>query len=66
MSTIAEFFSRDPLGLTKDEVRKEIVQYFRERRAQFNLGAQQAGSTKKISAKTKEIVDNVKIEGLDL
>jgi hypothetical protein len=62
MSTISELFSRDPLLLTKEEVSKEIVAYFRERRAQFNLGAQQAGSTKKISAKAQEIVKNVKVE----
>lgn len=47
MSDIAELFSRDPLKLTKEDI-GEIISYYRQKRAQFNLGDKTAGSTKKM------------------
>lgn len=47
MSDMAELFARDPMKLTKDDL-KVIVARYREARAQFNLGITQAGNTKKI------------------
>lgn len=52
MTDISELFSRDPLSLTKPEI-TEIIQHFRKCRAQFNLGAMSAGSTKPKSEKAK-------------
>lgn len=52
MTDIAELFARDPLELTKDDV-TEIILHFRKCRAQFNLGAMSAGSTKPKSEKAK-------------
>ena len=48
MSDIATLFATDPLSLTKDNI-GEIVKYYRERRAQFNLGDKTAGATKKMA-----------------
>lgn len=59
MSDIAELFARDPLKLTKAEI-KDIVAFNRANRAQFNLGNIKAGkavSKPKVSAK---------LAGLDL
>lgn len=49
MSDIAELFARDPLSLSKQDI-GEIVKYYREKRAQFNLGDKTAGSTKKMKS----------------
>lgn len=56
MSTLAELFSRDPLKVTRQEITEIMVAEFRRKRAQFNLGAQQAGSTKKVSESVKAAV----------
>jgi hypothetical protein len=52
MSDIAELFSRDPLNLTKENI-DEIIKYYREKRALFNLGDKTAGNTKKMKAEPK-------------
>ena len=54
MSDIAELFARDPLELSKQDL-GEIVTYYRQKRAQFNLGDKTAGSTKKMKADTPKI-----------
>lgn len=54
MSDIAELFARDPLGLSKQEI-GEIVTYYRQKRAQFNLGDKTAGSTKKMKEEKPKI-----------
>jgi hypothetical protein len=56
MSTLAELFARDPLQVTRQEITEVMVAEFRKKRAQFNLGAAQAGSTKKLSEATKAAV----------
>ena len=56
MSTLAELFSRDPLKVTREEITEIMVVEFRKKRAQFNIGAQQAGSTKKLSESAKAAV----------
>lgn len=48
MTDITELFARDPLKLTKPEVR-EIVEIYRAKRYQFVLGDKTAGSTKKVA-----------------
>jgi len=53
---MAELFSRDPLGYSKQDI-EVIVARFRESRKQFDLGNKRAGSTKPVSAKTKAIED---------
>jgi hypothetical protein len=57
MSTLQELFSRDPLKTTRQEISEVMVKEFREKRKQFNLGAAQAGSTKKVAAGVKAAVD---------
>ena len=42
MSTIQELFARDPLELTKSDIR-EIVKVYRENRVKFQLGNMSAG-----------------------
>lgn len=54
MSDIAAIFARDPLELTRED-RAEIIKYYREKRAQFNLGDKTAGSTKKMKAETPKV-----------
>ncbi len=45
--TISELFARDPLQLTKPD-RDLIIEYYRRKRQQFNLGIKDAGSSKKL------------------
>lgn len=56
MTDIAEIFSLDPLSLTKDNI-TEVITVYRKARAQFDLGAKGAGSTKKVTAKGPKITD---------
>lgn len=56
MTDIAELFSLDPLSLTKDNT-TEIITVYRKARAQFDLGAKGAGSTKKVKEKGPKITD---------
>jgi hypothetical protein len=48
--TISELFSRDPLSLTKPEI-DGIIEFYRKKRAQFNLGIKDAGSSKNLGEK---------------
>jgi hypothetical protein len=62
MSDIQSLFQKDPLNLTRDDLR-EIAAYYREKRNAFNLGDMQAGSTKKMAKKNGTPVP--KITNLD-
>lgn len=65
--TLTELLSRDPNECSKDDI-KAIVQYFREKRAQFILGDMKAGaSTRKQSkgeADAAAVTKNLKIEDM--
>ena len=50
---MAELFARDPLKHTRESI-GEIVTYYRQARANFNLGEKSAGSTKKAKAAKAE------------
>lgn len=67
MTDIAELFQRDPLTYTKegDELR-QIIDYFRKARHQFNAGNAKAGSTKPLSEKQKAVKGLLEGGGLDL
>jgi hypothetical protein len=53
-STLFEIMTLDPLKLTADDPRLEVlVAYYRERRHLFNQTGGQAGSTKKVTEKIK-------------
>ena len=55
MSTdIQEFFARDPLKLTRSDI-KEMIEAYRSARRAFNLGGKQAGATKKLTKKETEV-----------
>lgn len=54
MSDLQEFFSRDPLSLTDQDIDKLITE-FRARRHLFNSGHKTAGSTKPKTEKQKEV-----------
>jgi hypothetical protein len=45
--TISELFARDPLQLTANNI-DDIIEYYRARRTQFNLGMKDAGAAKKL------------------
>lgn len=47
-TTISELFARDPLQLTTEDI-DQIIEYYRARRTQFNLGAKDAGAAKKLN-----------------
>jgi len=63
ITTIAELFQADPLGLSDQDI-DEVVAYFRTTRKQFNAGAIGAGSTKpktetqKLAAKLSDKLDD--------
>jgi hypothetical protein len=65
MSDIQALFQKDPLQLTRDDLR-EMAMYYREKRTQFNLGDKQAGSSKKIAKPAGPKISNVDdiLEGL--
>lgn len=50
MSTLLELMSADPMKMTKEDI-KQIIHFYRERRAQFNLGNITAGNVKPPSPK---------------
>jgi hypothetical protein len=56
MSDLATLFARNPLDLTKDDIRS-IIEAFRASRKQFTLGNAKAGSTKPPSPKQAKIND---------
>ena len=64
MSTIAELFSRDPNNCSKQDIRT-LVEYYRTKWTQFNLGDLKAGSSKPRSAKDEEAVQAAKKLNLD-
>lgn len=61
MSDIQALFDKDPLSMTRDDL-KEMAAYYRDRRNAFNLGDKQAGSTKKLKSST---TPSPKISNLD-
>jgi hypothetical protein len=63
MSDIAELFARDPNQCSDADI-KAIIEDFRAKRAQFNLGNMMAGSTKPKASKAKE--PSVKLDLGDL
>lgn len=54
MTDLAELFARDPLELTKDDIRS-IIEEMRKSRHAFNAGNAKAGSTKPKTEKQKQI-----------
>ncbi len=64
MSEISELFQRDPLSLTKPDI-DQIIAYYRDARAKFNLGEKSAGSTKKMAAKGSTSAEKLDAKGLD-
>lgn len=65
MSDINELFRKDPLSCGKEDIRA-IVEVFRQKRVQFNLGAKQAGNiNKKLTAKEEATSKAVDLSGLD-
>lgn len=65
MSDLQDLFSRDPLEYSEKDI-DQIIEEFRARRKQFNLGNVKAGSAK-LTAKQKESAElgaklNLKLE----
>jgi hypothetical protein len=58
MSDLQTIFAMDPEKCTKEDI-TEIVRAFRERRTQFNLGNNNAGSTKAPTARESEALKAV-------
>lgn len=54
MSDLAQLFARDPLELSKDDI-KTIVEEMRKSRHAFNAGNANAGNTKPKTEKQKAI-----------
>lgn len=54
MSDLAELFARDPLNLTKEDIRS-IIEEMRKSRHAFNAGNAKAGSTKPLTEKQKQV-----------
>lgn len=61
MSDIQALFDKDPLQLTREDL-KEMAAYYRDRRNAFNLGNKQAGATKNLKPKS---ATQPKISNLD-
>ena len=61
MSDIQELFDRDPLSLTREDL-KPMVMFLREKLNAFNLGDKSAGSTKRLK---KAASDSPKISNID-
>lgn len=60
MSDISDLFALDPLKLTRENI-EAIIAHYRQARANFNLGAKQAGSAKALGKKP-----DLKVEDLGL
>jgi hypothetical protein len=58
LSDIQELFQKDPLLLTREDL-KEIAMYYRDKRNQFNLGDTQAGSAKRIKKEAGPKISNI-------
>lgn len=65
MSDLAVLFARDPLKLTKDDIRS-IVEEMRKSRHAFNAGNAKAGSTKPKTEKQKAIASLTEKLKIDL
>lgn len=52
MSDIQALFQKDPLGMTRDDLR-EICEYYRSKFQAFQLGDKTAGATKKAKEQKK-------------
>lgn len=65
MSDLAELFARDPLQLTKDDIRS-IIEEMRKSRHAFNAGNAKAGSTKPKTEKQKTIASLAEKMKIDL
>ena len=65
MSDLSRIMSLDPNKCTRTDI-AQIVQFFRDRRAQFELGNMKAGSTKPATGKVAELMKNVKSDDLEL
>lgn len=63
VTDMTELFARDPLKHTRESI-DEIIVYYRQARANFNLGEKSAGSTKK--AKAPALPKGEKLGSLDL
>lgn len=53
-TTLAELFSRDPAGCSKQDI-EQLVEAYRARRKQFDLGNMKAGSSKPLTGKAAEV-----------
>jgi uncharacterized radical SAM superfamily protein len=56
VTDLSTLFARNPLDLTRDDIRT-IIEAFRKSRHQFSLGNIKAGSTKPPTEKQKKIND---------
>jgi hypothetical protein len=65
MTDLAELFARDPLQLTKDDIRS-IIEEMRKSRHAFNAGNAKAGSTKPKTEKQKTIASLAEKMKIDL
>lgn len=65
MNDLHEILARDPRGYSQQD-KQAIVQFYREKRNQYNLGNQKAGNTKPPSAAQKEIQTLGKAMEIDL
>ena len=65
MSDLAALFARDPMKLTKEDVRS-IISIYRDKRKQFNLGGTLAGKVKPASPKANALAAAVKSDDLDI
>lgn len=65
MSDLSRIFALDPNKCTRTDI-AQIVQAFRDRRAQFELGNMKAGSTKPVTGKMAELMKSVKSDDIDL
>lgn len=64
MSDIQSLFQKDPLGLTKEDLR-EICEYYREKFKAFQLGDKTAGATKKMkNGETKPKLSKEELDSL--
>lgn len=63
MSTLIELMSRDPNDCDKADIVK-IVEFYRSKRVQFQLGDMKAGSSKPSSKATSEAINAAK--GVDV
>ena len=67
MTDLANIFARDPLSYTKEGGElTAIIKEMRAKRAQFNMGNINAGSTKPVTEKQKQILSLKDSLGIEL